>query len=306
MSLPSSSPQAGLGPADLGLYAATVLIFGTAWLPLRLQLGVVDPSVSLVWRFLIAAACMFAVVAATGNRLSFPVRDHALFALLGVTLFSLNFLAFYYAGFHLASGLMSVLFSLVAVVIPLLSALFTRTWPQPRILLGALLGVAGVALVFGPVLMETGFGSGLDIGLIAGMAGLLLFSLGSMASAAVSRRGLPQASANAYGMAYGFALLLIIALVKGAQFEVDWTAHYVGALAYLIIFPTLAGYAVYLQLIKRIGASRAGYGTVLMPIIALFISSVAEEFHWSWEAGLGIAFVLVGNVIVLGTPRQAA
>lgn len=306
MSPPPASHSASLGPADLGLYAATVLIFSSGWLPLRFQLGVVDPEISLVWRFLAATAFMFGVVLATGKRLSFPKRDHLLFAALGVTLFSLNFVAFYYAGFHLASGLLSVLFSLVAVVIPLLSALATRTWPRPRILMGALLGVAGVVLVFGPVLKETGLGSGMHLGLMAGMAGTLLFSLGSMMSATVGRRGLPQVSANAYSMAYGLLLLLVIALVKGAPFQVEWTPRYLGALAYLIAFPTLAGYAVYLQLIKRIGASRAGYGAVLMPIMALLISSMVEDFHWTWVAGLGIALVLVGNVIVLGAPRRAA
>ncbi|MEW6255062.1 MAG: DMT family transporter [Pseudomonadota bacterium] len=303
MPQPSNPAQSPFGPADLALYAATVLIFSSGWLPLRFQLGVVAPEVSLVWRFLAATACMFAIAKISGARLAFPVRDHALFLVLGGSLFSLNFLAFYYAGFHLASGLLSVLFALSAVLIPLMSSAAARAWPRPRILIGAVLGVAGVCLVFGPVLSERGFGSGLHLGLLAGLAGALLFSFGSMMSMAVGRRRIPQASANAFGMAYGLALLAAIAVAKGDTFEVEWTARYLGALGYLILFPTLLGYAVYFRLISRIGASRAGYGTVVMPVVALLISSLVEDFHWTAAAALGIGLVLVGNVIVLGAGK---
>lgn len=290
---------------DITLYAANVLIFGSGWLPLRFQLGVVDPEVSLVWRFSAAVCCIFAFVAVSGHRLAFPPRDHFLFAGLGATLFSLNFLTFYYAGFSLSSGLMAVLFSLAAVVIPVLTAIASRTWPQRRIILGALLGVAGVVCVFGPVLIEQGLGSGLHRALASGLAGTLCFSLGTLLSARAARRQLPQASVNAYAMAYGLVILLVIALLRGLPFQVEWTPRYFGALVWLILFPTLAGFAVYMTLIKRIGASRAGYGTVLMPIVALFISSVFEGFHWTLGAALGIALVLIGNVVVLRTPRRS-
>ncbi|OYZ90392.1 MAG: hypothetical protein B7X99_17145, partial [Rhizobiales bacterium 17-65-6] len=235
--------------------------------------------------FVAATACMFAFALLTGKRLAFAPREHLFFAGIGGTLFSLNFLTFYYAGFHLSSGLLAVIFSLAAVVIPLMGAVVTRSWPRPRILVGALLGVAGVGFVFGPVLQEQGFGS--------------------MLSAAAGRRGLPQASCNAYAMAYGLALVLCIALVRGVPFQVDWSARYLGSLAWLILFPTLAGFAVYMKLISRIGASRAAYGTVMMPVVALLISSLFEGFHWTLSASLGIALVLIGNVVVLGAPRRA-
>lgn len=305
MSVPSPSASAALGPGDIALYAANVVIFSSGWLPLRLQLGVVDPEISLVWRFVAATACMFAFALLTGKRLAFAPREHLFFAGIGGTLFSLNFLTFYYAGFHLSSGLLAVIFSLAAVVIPLMGAVVTRSWPRPRILVGALLGVAGVGFVFGPVLQEQGLGSGLHIGLLAGLAGTLCFSFGSMLSAAAGRRGLPQASCNAYAMAYGLALVLCIALVRGVPFQVDWSARYLGSLAWLILFPTLAGFAIYMKLISRIGASRAAYGTVMMPVVALLISSLFEGFHWTLSASLGIALVLIGNVVVLGAPRRA-
>ena len=51
---------AGFAALDYGLYAAVVLLWGTSWLALHLQLGVVAPEVSVTWRFAIAAAIMMA------------------------------------------------------------------------------------------------------------------------------------------------------------------------------------------------------------------------------------------------------
>ena len=304
MTAPSTSPAAGLGPLDVGLYTATVIIFGSGWLPLRLQLGVVAPEVSGVWRFLVAGLIMFAWVAARGGRLSFPLKDHLLFAALGGTLFSLNFVTFYYAGFYLPSGLLSVLFSLAAVFIPLIGGILSGVAPNRRILLGAVLGVLGVVLVFGPSVLDKELSASLPLALGLAMVGTLSFSFGSFAIAAAGRRGLPQGPVNAYSMLYGVVFCVGIALVTGADFKLDWTVRYLGSLAYLIVVPTLLGFGIYVTLIRRIGPSRAGYGTVMFPVIALALSTVFEGYHWTLFAACGVALVLLGNVVVLRTPRS--
>ena len=48
-----------LAPADLGLYAVTVFVWGTSWIALKGQLGEVSPEVSTLWRFLLAAPLMW-------------------------------------------------------------------------------------------------------------------------------------------------------------------------------------------------------------------------------------------------------
>ncbi|OYW32320.1 MAG: hypothetical protein B7Z41_08730 [Rhizobiales bacterium 12-66-7] len=303
---PPPAAPAVFGPVEATLYAATVLLWGTGWLPLRLQLGVVAPEVSGMLRFLVAGAIMFLAVGFSGGRLAFRPRDHLLFAGLGACLFSLNFLTFYYAGYHLKSGVMSVVFSLASVCIPVLSAAIFGTRLTARILVGTLLGVGGIALVFEPSLVETGFDGPVLIALALAIAGTVLFSLGSLLTGVVSRHGLPLFSATAWGMAYGCLVFFLATLVSGAPVQVEWTPRYLGALAYLIVGPTLLGFAIYLQLIRRIGASRAGYGTVLFPLVALVISTVFEGYHWTLEAGLGVALVLAGNVVVLTKGRAAA
>lgn len=303
--MPPSPPpnDAPFGSVDLALYAAAVFIFGSGWLPMKLQLGVIAPEVSAVWRFLIASAAMFAFVAATGGRLAFPLRDHALFAFLGLTLFSLNFMFFYHAGYYLPSGLMSVVFSLTAVIVPLLSVAVLKVPLRPRILVGAAAGVMGTALVFVPTAAEVGAHIGL--GLVLAFAGTCCFAAGSFASGFAARRQVPVNSMTAWGLVYGLGVVFALCLLTGARFEVEWTARYLGSLAYLIVMPTLLGFAIYLELIRRIGASRAGYGTVLFPLVALAISTAFESFHWTLAAALGIALVLAGNLLVLTPERRS-
>ena len=61
----------------------------------------------------------------------------------------------------------------------------------------------------------------------------------------------------------------------------------------------------YITLLNRIGAARAAYVTVLSPAVALLISTWLENYQWSWPAGLGLAAVMAGNVLVLRAPRRA-
>ncbi|MFG1480106.1 DMT family transporter [Xanthobacter sp. V4C-4] len=297
---PSAAP---FGPAGLLLYTLTVLIFGSGWLPLRMQLGVVAPEVSLTWRFLLATLVMLAVLAVRRDRFMFGWRDHLVFAVLGATLFSLNFITFYYAGYHLPSGLLSVVFALAAVMIPLLGALVLGQPLRRRVIAGALVGVAGLALVFGPSVASGEGVSGAGEGLALALTGTFCFSVGSLVSGVAGRRGYPLVSMSAWGFFYGFVILLALALARGAPFMVEWNARYIGSLLYLVGAQTLSGFALYFLLIRRIGASRAGYATVLFPLVALALSTWFESFHWTLGAAFGIALVLAGTLLVLLPPR---
>ncbi|MFG1361115.1 DMT family transporter [Xanthobacter pseudotagetidis] len=307
------SREAPLSPTDWTLYVASVLIFGLGWLPMRLQLGVVAPEISAFWRFVFATPVMFALVFATRSRLVFGLRDHALFLGLGACLFSCNFLSFYYAGYHLPSGLISVVFSLVAIIIPLLSALLLGAPLRRALFLGALLGIAGTALVFGPSVVATFSGASagaeaqahMGMGLLLALIGTCCFSVGSILSGVAGRRGLPLLSMTAFSFAYGLCVLGIAALVGGSPFILEMTPRYLGSLAFLVVGPTLSGFGIYLALVRRIGASRAGYGTVLYPLIALALSTFFEDYHWTWSAAFGIALVLIGNMLVLRAPAPA-
>jgi drug/metabolite transporter (DMT)-like permease len=296
--------RSALNAGDFALFATVVLVWGSSWLPLKLQLGIVSPEVSGVWRFALSAAIMFAWLGIAGHRVRFGLSDHFRFVILGAFLFSFNFLCAYYGGFYLTSGLLAVVFSLAAVINPLLAAAIWRTWPEPRVLIGAALGVSGVALLFGPEIFAAEASRNTAIGLAFVFTATLFFCIGNMFSAAYQQRGISVLSANTWCMVYGTLWFALIALLRGEPFIIEWSARYFLSILWLAIPSTVIAFAVYLTLLGRIGAGRASYSTVLVPVVALALSTFFEGYHWTLIAGLGVVLVIIGNVIVLSKRQE--
>lgn len=292
-----------LTPLDYGLYAISVLVWGLSWIAMHYQVGQVAPAVSIVWRFIIAAPLMFMLALLRGESLRFPLADHRFFLGMGAAIFSCNFLLFYYASQHVASGLLSIVFSLASVGNVVLGALVFGVRIKQRVVIGGALGVLGVAAMFYPELGGLHFDGGALLGLTLGLGGTLCFCTGNMLSVAAQRRRLPVFASTAWGMLYGASFVAIFALVRGDSFIIEWTPTYLGGLAYLSIIGSFIAFGVYFTLLGRIGAARTGYSTVMYPVVALMVSTFAENYHWSVIGALGLAAVIGGNVLVLRAPK---
>jgi drug/metabolite transporter (DMT)-like permease len=288
---------------NLLLYAATVLIWGSTWLAIKYQLGVVAPEVSVAWRFLIAAALLIGFCRATGRPMRYGWRAHALIALQGVLLFCVNYLLFYYATETVTSGLNAVVFSTVVIMNIAGTAVLFGTRVAPRVAAAAALGLVGIALVFRPEIAAADLAGGGVRGLLLGLAATLSASLGMLTSAYNQRRGLPVVQTNAFGMAYGGLIMALVAALLGRSFTLDPSPLYLGSLIYLAVVGSAIAFGCYLTLLGRIGAERAAYATVLFPVIALALSTVVEDYRWTGEALAGVALVLLGNLLVLA-PRS--
>lgn len=296
--------RARFTPLDYALYAGVILFWGFTWIALHYQVGAVSPEVSVAWRFLIAGPVMLAIAAARGESLVFPLSDHLIFVALGFFLFCANFTLFYYAAAVLTSGLLPVVFSLSSVINVGLGALVLRTPVNARIVAGGFLGSLGVALMFYPELAHMEMSSQAAMGLLLCIAGTLSFCLGNMISARMQKRGLPVFATSGYAMLYGAALLCAFAAWQGKAFIVEWTLPYLGGLIYLALIGSVAAFASYLTLLGRVGADRAAYATVVMPVLALLVSTAVEGYRWTIPAILGLASVLAGNVLVLRNPKR--
>ena len=56
------------------LYVATVLIWGSTWYAIKMQLGTVDPDLSVAYRFIAASTVLIGFCLATGRSLRFAPR----------------------------------------------------------------------------------------------------------------------------------------------------------------------------------------------------------------------------------------
>jgi drug/metabolite transporter (DMT)-like permease len=288
------------------LYASTVLIWGSTWIVITFQLGVVAPEVSVAYRFALAAVLLLAYCVIRGCKMRFSASAHLGMAALGLFLFSSNYLVFYLANIHLTSGLVAVVFSSIVVANIIFGRIFLNSPIRPRVALGAGFGIAGLAIIFWPDIKGFDLAQAGTLGLVLSLVGTVLASIGNIISVANQSRGLPVLQANAYGMAYGALFMAAFAVLRGTPFEFEFTAPYIASLLYLAVFGSIIAFGCYLTLLGRIGADKGAYAAVMFPVVALALSTVFEDYQWSAAAAAGMVLVVVGNVLVLSQKRSKA
>ncbi len=286
------------------LYTIVVMIWGSSWIMVRFQVGVVPPEVSVAYRIAIASALMFLWAVAKRRPLRRSIRDHGFMALQGALIFSTNFFLFYTAAAYLATGIISVIFSTASAMTLAFKITFMGRRPAPRAICGAVLGIVGLGILFWPQVAGFALQTGAGMGLLLSLGGTLSFSLGGIVSARNQAAGVSGPACVAWAMGYGALLLGVLALCKGNPFVFDPKVPYVLSLLYLALISSALGFAAYFALLKRIDAERAAYATALFPVVALFLSTLFEGYHWTASAIAGVTVTLAGNVLVLRSPPK--
>ncbi len=293
----SQRPQT-LSVFDLVLYGVTVLAWGFSWYALKLQ-AVITPEIALFWRFLFATVLMWGWAILRGHKMNFPLRAHMSFAALGLLLFSTNFLLFYHGSREIPSGLLSVVFSLASVFNIVLGFVLFGQKVSRALAVGAVLGFSGICLMFYPEIS----GSTWNLAALGGLGlcalGTLSFCFGNIISAKASAQKISVISASAWGMVYGTLLLGANGLAQGVSFQIPYTPEFIWSLLYMVVIGSIVAFGAYLTLLGRIGSARAGYATVMFPVVALGVSTVMEGYTWTVTSILGLMFALGGNWIVL-------
>jgi drug/metabolite transporter (DMT)-like permease len=291
---------------NLSLYLLTVLIWGTTWIAIKLQLGEVAIAASILYRFALAAAVLFAVLLLSRRLQRLDGRAHLLCLAQGLCLFCVNFICFYSASRFIPSGLIAVVFSTATLWNALNARLFLGQRIAANVLAGGALGMAGLVLLFWPELAGQAASRETLLGLGLALLGTLCFSAGNLISSRQQKSGLRPLSSNAWGMFYGSLLLGGYCLLSGTPFAFDWRPSYIGALLYLAIPGSVIGFTAYLTLVGRLGPERAAYCTVLFPLVALNISALVEGYQWTPPALAGLVLVMAGNVLVFRQPAPLA
>ena len=288
------------------LYALTVLIWGSTWLAIEFQLGVVPAEVSVFYRYVLAASLLFAWCLAVRKPMRFGASAHLRFMLLGLLMFGLNYILAYRAQIHVTSALAAIVFSTMLWMNMINARLFFGARSDWRAIGGSLLGIAGIVIIFYPQIEELSLDDATFYGTSLALLGALLISFGNMVSQEAQSRGLPILQSNAWGMAYGALFTGLIAFVSGREFVFDWRPAYMASLAYLAVIGSIVAFGAYLTLLGRIGAHKAGYATVLFPVVALVLSLLFEGLTINASLVMGTLLVLSGNVFVLRARKKPA
>ncbi|BDH45978.1 membrane protein [Salmonella enterica subsp. enterica serovar Choleraesuis] len=279
------------------LYALVVVIWGTTWIAIVLQQGVVPATVSIFWRFALSAIILLGLLTVTRRLQRLTPRDHLFCLAQGACVFGFNYYCFYHATSFISSGLESVIFSMAILFNALNGWLWFRTVPAPRFYLAAVLGIIGICTLFWRDL-HAAHSAELLTGVGLSLLGTWGFSLGNMISTRHQRRGLDTFSTNGWAMSYGALIMGLVSLAHGDSFRMDFSLRYLGSLGYLTLFGSIIAFGAYFTLVKRIGAGPAAYSTLLFPLVALGISTVYEGYEWTPNALAGLALILGGNLVM--------
>jgi len=283
------------------LYFVVLLAWGSSWFAISFQLGDVAPQVSIVWRFLLASIILFAWCYLRGLKLLFPWRDHLSWLLLGFFLFCVNYICAYFGTFYLASGLVCLIFSTLTLFTVFNGFVFFKKPIRLPILIGAVVGIAGLSVIFSNEISSADWS--LESGVVKGFLWMLLAtffaSIGMLLSGQFQARKMPLVQSNAFSMLYGSLILVFYIAVSDVSFSFNTSYSYVISLVYLALIASVIGFGVYLKLVGNIGADKASYVNIFTPTIALLLSTLFENYEWSWVGLIGVLLIIIGNIIVL-------
>ena len=283
------------------LYFVVLLAWGSSWFAISFQLGDVAPQVSIVWRFLLASIILFIWCYFRGLKLSFPWREHLSWLMLGFFLFCINYICAYFGTFYLASGLVCLIFSTLTLFTVFNGFVFFKKPIRLPILVGAVVGIAGLSIIFSNEISSTDWS--LESGVVKGFLWMLLAtffaSIGMLLSGQFQARKMPLVQSNAFSMLYGSLILVFYIAVSDVSFSFNTSYSYVISLVYLALIASVIGFGVYLKLVGNIGADKASYVNIFTPTIALLLSTLFENYEWSWVGLIGVLLIIIGNIIVL-------
>jgi drug/metabolite transporter (DMT)-like permease len=284
---------------NLILFISTLLCWSPTWYLIKFQFGVVDPLISIFYRFLIASATVFIFLILLKKKLSFNLNQHLWFLLLGVTLFSLNYIFFYLANTFLISGIVTIAFSTILIMNILGERIYFKIKSSKQTLLAAGFGIIGILIIFEKELLNFKVEDKTHIGIILSFIATFWASTGNLIHQKNFKDKIPFVQSIAYGMLYGSIFTLIVAKFREAELLFDYSFSYISSLLYLAIIGSVVAFYLYLKLLENIGSARAGYIGVIMPIIALIISTIFEGLQWTNNLIYGLPVLIVGCVLIL-------
>jgi len=300
----SASPPSRL--SVLVPFGIVTLIWGSTWIVIAGQLGSVPASWSIAYRFLIAGMVMLAIALVRRESLWLDARGWGFAVVSGALQFTLNYSFVYEAERHVTSGLVAVVFALLLLPNALFGRIFLGHRIGPRLILGSIVAMIGIALLFVHEAQASTRGTAqVLIGVGSTLAAVFFASISNVMQATQMSRRYPLATLLGAAMLIGAAIDVTRAWIVDGPPVIEWSFSYIAGLLYLGVIASSVAFTLYYRVIRDIGPARAAYSSVIIPVLAMLFSTVFEGYRWTWLAAAGGALTLVGLVIALSARRPA-
>lgn len=282
-----------------GPFFLVALIWGSTWLVIKDQIGSVPPSWSVTWRFIAAAIGMGVLALVRRESLRLNAEGLKVAALLGLLQFVMNFQFVYRAEHHLTSGIVAVFFALLVVPNALMAWAVLKQPVTRGFMGGSLVAGAGIALLLlHEYRMAPPEGQVLT-GIALTTAALFSASSANVLQASPMARRVAMVPMLGWAMLIGAVLDGAFAWVVEGPPQFDPRPSYVFGVLYLGIVGSVVTFPLYFRLLQRLGAGRGAYNGVLVPVVAMLLSTAFEGYRWSVLALAGSALAMLGLVLAL-------
>lgn len=283
-------------------FILVTLIWSSTWIVIRDQLGSVPASWSVCYRFLLAGVAMAIFARLRGVPLNIGGRGMVFAGLLGVAQFVMNFNFVYRAEHFLTSGVVAVVYAMLLIPNSILAYLFFRQPVSRAFVAGSVVAVTGIALMLAHEAASVRSDRVL-LGAAFAVAGLMSASVANVMQGMEIARRLPMVAVLAWAMLIGAGVDALFAWITAGPPVVEARWGYLAGIAWLGLAGSVVTFPLYFRLIQRMGAGRAAYTSVLIPVIAMLISTLAEDYRWTALAGAGALLAGAGMMVALRSKR---
>jgi drug/metabolite transporter (DMT)-like permease len=273
------------------------IIWGSTYLAIRYAVETIPPLYTAGFRHLIAGSlllawCVYKKLRPTSEQLKASVIIGALFFLGGHG-------ALHWAEQRISSGLASLLIATEPIFVFVLVAAVKKRWRMNwRLATGIVLGLAGVALLFGKNSLISG--PSMAIAAAVTLFGALSWAVGIVYSRKSHLSGHPLLL-SALSLLSGSGLLLIAGTVAGEArgFHFGDVSHRSWlALAYLIVFGSVIAFTAYNWLLERYSPTLVATHTYINPIVAVLLGWLLAREAVNLNVALAGAMVIGAVVLV--------
>lgn len=284
-------------PGDWGLLVSLALIWGSSFLFIELGLEAFTPSQIAFGRIALGTAALALVPA---SRRPVDRADRGRLALLGLTWMGVPFLLFPVAQQWIDSSLAGMLNGGVPLWAALVATLVARRLPPRGVQVGLVAGFAGILLIGLPTL-ETEGSTALGAGLI--VLATVLYGISLNMAVPLQRR---YGSLPVMLRAQAVAALITLPFAAAGLDRAAPTLPATAAVVALGVLGTGVALAMMATLAGRVGAARGSIAIYLVPIVAILLGAVVLGDRVPPIALVGTALVILGAWTTSRSQRRAA
>ena len=294
-----SGPTGRSEARNIAAFVVLTLVWGSTWLVIKDQISAVPVGWTVTWRFALATVGMFALALVRRDSLTLARPALLLAAVTGLFQFAGNFQLVYRSEHYLTSGIVAVFFALLLVPNALFARVFVGTPVTRRFLGGSVVALTGIGLLFLHEYRIAPAGPAVLTGLAFATCALLSASVSNVLLATDLAKRQSMVPFIAWSMLFGTLGNAAFAWATSGAPVFDPRPEYLWGIAYLGIIGSVLTFPLYTMLIRDWGPGKAAYNGVVVPVVAMGLSTLFEGYKWSTLAIAGAVLAILGLLIAL-------